>query len=197
MSDAPSKVSEILDRIDGAAAEGPQVTIGSVVAAFGSRGYGPFLIAPALLAITPVGAIPTVPSILAGLIILFSVQMVIGREHMWLPPFVKRASVASEKVVASTQKLRPVAEILDRWFHGRLEQLTEGPAVRIAAAGCAALALAVPPLELLPLASAAPMAAIATFGLALTVRDGALMVCAMVLMLGAVAVGLGMAISPG
>jgi hypothetical protein len=35
-----------------------------------------------------------------------------------------------------------------------------------------------PPLELLPFASTAPMAAIATFGLALLVRDGVLMLVA-------------------
>ena len=152
---------------------------------------------PALLVLTPVGAIPAVPSILAAIIILFAVQRAAGRDHMWLPAFVKQAGTSSERVDASVEKLRPLAERLDRWFHGRLEWVTKGPAVRIAAAGCGALALTVPPLELLPFASAAPMAAIAAFGLAITVKDGALMIAAIVLMLAAVAIGLGFVVTPG
>ena len=75
--------------------------------------------------------------------------------------------------------------------------MAKGPAVRIAAAGCVALALTVPPLELLPFASAAPMAAIAAFGLAITVKDGALMIAAIVLMFAAVAIGSGFVVTPG
>lgn len=43
----------------------------------------------------------------------------------------------------------------------------------------------VPPLELFPFASSAPMAAIAPIGLALLLRDGALMVVASLLACGA------------
>lgn len=195
--DALSKVADILDRLDDAADDGSSVSLGAVVDAFGARGYGPFLIAPALLVLTPLGAIPAVPSLLAALIVLFSIQMTLGRDQMWLPERVKKWSVSREKVDASTDRLRPIADRLDRWFHGRLEWLTEGPAVRIAATACALLALTVPPLELLPFASAAPMAAIAAFGLALTVKDGALMLVAIVLMVAAVAIGLGFAATPG
>ena len=46
----------------------------------------------------------------------------------------------------------------------------------------------VPPLELVPFASSAPMLAIAAFGLALMVRDGLLMLAAFTLSLGAVGV---------
>jgi hypothetical protein len=48
-----------------------------------------------------------------------------------------------------------------------------------------ALACVVPPLELFPFASSAPMAAIAPIGLALLVRDVALMVVASLLACGA------------
>ncbi|WP_262984535.1 exopolysaccharide biosynthesis protein [Variovorax beijingensis] len=53
-------------------------------------------------------------------------------------------------------------------------------AVRAAAMACILLACTVPLLEFVPLASTAPMAAIALFGLALLVHDGALMVAAFV-----------------
>ena len=52
--------------------------------------------------------------------------------------------------------------------------LTSSPADRLVGACCCALALAVPPLELLPFATFIPMAAIAVFGLSLVARDGVL-----------------------
>ena len=52
-----------------------------------------------------------------------------------------------------------------------------------------ALCCTVPPLELIPFASSAPMLAIAAFGLAILVRDGLLMLVALALSL--LAVGLG------
>jgi len=57
------------------------------------------------------------------------------------------------------------------------------------------LALAVPPLELLPLATTAPMAAIAAFGLALMVGDGLVMIVAILLAVVAVGVGTYLAIT--
>jgi hypothetical protein len=54
------------------------------------------------------------------------------------------------------------------------------------------LCLTVPPLEFIPFASTAPMAAIAAFGLAMTLRDGLLMALGFVLSLVAVGVGFGM-----
>jgi hypothetical protein len=54
------------------------------------------------------------------------------------------------------------------------------------------LCLTVPPLELVPFASTAPMAAIAAFGLGMTLRDGLLMGLGFVLSVVAVAVGFGM-----
>ncbi len=69
--------------------------------------------------------------------------------------------------------------------------MTEGVWVRIAA-GCAiVLALTGLPLELLPFASTAPMAAIAAFGLAMLVREGALMVAAFFAAGIALAIGIG------
>jgi len=62
--------------------------------------------------------------------------------------------------------------------------------VKLAAVMILALCATVPPLEFLPFASSAPMLAIASFGLALLVRDGLLMLIASVLSGGAVAVAI-------
>lgn len=64
--------------------------------------------------------------------------------------------------------------------------------VRVAAAAILVLTLAIPPLELLPLATTAPMAAIAAFGMALLVKDGLLMIVAFVAAGAALAVAAGL-----
>ena len=192
MANNSESVGDILDQLDQLASEEDRVTLGDAIEAFGNRSYGPFLLVPALIEVSPIGGIPGLPTVLAAIIALFAVQMLFGREHLWLPGFLKRRGAEADKVKKAARKLRGVARWADRWFHGRLPILTSGPFVHVAAALCILLAATVPPLELLPFASTAPMAAIAAFGLALLVRDGVLMIVATVLAGVAVAVGVGL-----
>ncbi len=192
MAEDPKSVGDILDRLEELAKDGNDVSIGRVVQTLGNRGHGPFLMIPALIDISPVGGIPGLPTVLAVIIALTAAQMLFGRKHLWLPGFLANRSLSSEKTCETTAKLRGLARFLDRWFHGRLPKLTEGSFVRVAAGLCILLTLTVPPLELLPFATTAPMAAIAAFGLALLVRDGLLMVIATILAVVAVGVGIGL-----
>lgn len=195
MADDPKSVGDILDRLRDVGREHDRVSIGDMVEAFGSRGYGPFLLVPALIEETPIGSIPGVPTAIALIIASFAIQMLVGRKHLWLPDWVKRRELAASKVEKASDKLRGVGRFLDRWFHGRLPRLTEGPAIRVAAAITLLLCLTVPPLELLPWASSLPMASIAAFGLSLLVRDGLLMIVASLLALGGVGLGAYLALS--
>lgn len=192
MADEPKSVGEILDRIDEIAEDG-NVSLGHVAETLGNRAHGPFLMIPAMIDVSPVGSIPGLPTVLAVVIVITAAQLLFGRKHLWLPGFLARRSISPEKARKATGKFRGIARFLDRWFHGRLPALTKGPFVRVAAALVILLACTVPPLELFPLATTAPMAAIAAFGLALLVRDGLLMLVASVLAIAAIALGLGLA----
>src|SRR5690606_12992905 len=97
-----------------------------------------------------------------------------------------RRGLGARRLTRLVSAVRPIAQRMDRWFHGRLHVLTSGVGMRVAALACIGLALLVPPLELLPFASSAPMGAIGLIGLARLVRDGALMVLASLLACGAV-----------
>ncbi|WP_238559332.1 exopolysaccharide biosynthesis protein [Sphingobium sp. HDIP04] len=184
------RLGDMLDRLRKLASKADTVSLGDVVEALGNRSYGPFLILLPLIDISPVGAVPGLPTLLAVLIILVAGQLLLGRKHLWLPGFVQRRSISAGRVAKAIEKIRPFAKRMDRWFHGRMPMLTSGPFVRVAAGAIILMALTVPPLELLPLATTAPMGAIAAFGLALLVRDGLLMVAAILLAVAAVAVGL-------
>jgi hypothetical protein len=192
MADEPHSVGDILDAIEELAKTNDRVAVGDVVEALGSRGFGPFLVVMPLIDISPIGSIPGLPTAMALVIALVAVQMALGRKHLWLPGVVRRRAIGADTACKAVTKTRGVARFMDRWFHGRLPVLTSGPFVRVAALGVILLACAVPPLELLPLATTAPMLAIAAFGLAITVRDGALMIAAMALAVAAVAVGAGL-----
>jgi hypothetical protein len=181
----PDTLGEILDKFDALAQSHGRVAVSDLVDAVGPRSYGPFLIVPALLEVSPLGGIPGIPTVLAAVVALFALQMLCGRRRLWMPAWLARRSVRAAKMKRLVAGARPIATRLDRWFHGRLRWLTAGPGIRVAALACIAMACMVPPLELLPFASSVPMAAIALIGLALLVRDGALMVAASLIACGA------------
>ena len=175
MSHEPHSMGDVLGELDELAANHDEVRVADVLDDFGARSFGPFIMIPAVLEITPVGGIPGVPTVLALFIALIAVQLLIGRDHVWMPQFVQRRAVGSKKLHKAVGKLKGMANFLDRHSKGRLEGLTKGTAIKLVAAVIIALCCTVPPLEFLPFASTIPMLAIAVLGLALTVRDGALL----------------------
>lgn len=177
-------VEDIVARIGDRAAEDKRVSVGDIVAELGQRSQGPFLLVPALIGMSPIGAIPFAPSFLAALVAVFSLQIIIGRTHLWLPDFLAEREISGDKVCRGLDKIDPVAKRMDRWFGGRLESLISGVAVRIAALMCLLLSLGMPMFELVPFAAFAPMSAIAAFGLAILVSDGLLMLAALATTVG-------------
>jgi hypothetical protein len=178
MSSRVGSVSDVLQAIEHLATESSTVDLGTLVNSFGSRSYGPLLMLPALMEISPLGGVPGFATTMAIVIALIAGQAIFGRKCVWLPRFLSKRSLKSEKILKAVGKMRPLAKRLDRWFHGRLRSFTRGIAVRVAAGICVLLACIVPPLDLIPFASTAPMTGIALFGFALLAQDGALMVIA-------------------
>jgi hypothetical protein len=183
-------VQSILEDLNDSTNGESEATIEELMRSISYRGYGPLLLIPALLEISPLGAVPAVPTILATTVVIFAVQILLGRKHLWLPSFMGRKTLSSERMERAVDKLQPIARWLDKWFHGRLPALSGTIATRAAAVCCILLALTVPPLELLPFASTAPMVAIAMFGLALIVNDGLLMMAGFILTAAALTVGI-------
>jgi hypothetical protein len=185
----PASVGDVLDELDQLADKGDQVCVRDVLDDFGRRSFGPFMMIPALIEISPLGGIPGVPTALALFIAVIAAQLVIGRDHIWMPEFVQRRSVESGKLHKAVEKLRGLGHWLDGHSQDRLEKLTVGIWLRFAGAVVIALCCTVPPLELLPFASTLPMLAIIMIGLGLTVRDGALLLSALIFAGLAAAIG--------
>lgn len=163
-----------------------QVTIHDIREAIGERSFGPFLLVPAVIEMSPIGGIPALPTALAVIISLFAVQILFGAKHLWLPQFVEKREINGDRLKGAMDTMMPVARFIDRLLKPRLKWLTKPPWVQVAAALTILLCCSVPPLELIPFASTAPMGAIALFGLSLMARDGLLTVIAGLVSLSAI-----------
>lgn len=178
MSSDAVTLKEISDSLVHKAESTEEVSIGDLMDIAGHRGTALFILVPALVGISPVGMIPGVPTAIATIVFFFAVQIVMGQRAMWLPEMLKNRSVDDDRFGRGVKKIEPVLKKLDDWFGQRLVWLTGDRALRIAAGIVVLLCLAVPPLEFLPAAAVVPLVAIAAFGLALSVKDGILMLVA-------------------
>ncbi|MEM6277973.1 MAG: exopolysaccharide biosynthesis protein [Verrucomicrobiota bacterium] len=152
--------------------DGEEISLREIVVRFEDRGFGPLLLAPALLAVLPTGAIPGVPSICAIFILLISGQILFGKRHPWLPQRIRRFSFSKSKFEQGFQHMKPWTKRFDRLLSPRLEFLTGEIGTRLVALIAIALALIMIPLELIPGACAAPGIAIGLFAISLSARDG-------------------------
>lgn len=159
--------------------EGDEVSLRDLIELFSNRSFGAiFTILGLLCVVPPIGAIPGLPAAVGVVIILFSVQMLIGRKHIWLPGPLGSLAMPKDKLQAAEKKARPVLSFLDGMITDRLEWATGHVATYISAVLVTVMGLALIPLELVPFAVAAPGAAITLVGVALLAKDGALMLLA-------------------
>lgn len=171
-------LTSLLDDLVELDRSGGRVSIDDVIERIGSRGQGVTLLLPGLVGATPIGGLPGVPTIIGVLVALLSVQFLLGRSRLWLPDLIGRRSVDDGRLADAAERIRGPARWIDRHFGQRLEVLTGPAAERAAAALCLVFACLLPPLEVVPFAALIPFGAIALLGLALTLRDGILMLLA-------------------
>ena len=145
---------------------GSKVSVGDIWKTIGQRSFGPLLLVCGLVVITPIGGIPSVPTIFGVIVCLIAGQLLLGMSHFWLPGFILRIRTDKSRLTKSVAWSRPVARVVDRILKPRLTRLTTTPANRVIAAVCVALGAIMPPLEIVPMGAAVPSAAITIFGLA-------------------------------
>ncbi|CUH39113.1 Exopolysaccharide synthesis, ExoD [Jannaschia seosinensis] len=182
------QATEMVDDLEAVAHDHTRPSVGDVTEALGKRSVGALIALPAMLEITPIGGIPGLPTTLALIIAILAAQIAVGRDHLWLPGFLDRRNVSCERVIASAEKLRPVARWADKYLGAHIHAMMHPPAHRLVAIAIITLCFTVPPLELVPFASTIPMATIAIFGLGLLFQDGRLLLLGWVAYIAAVSV---------
>lgn len=110
------------------------------------------------------------------MVALIALQLLIGKEHFWLPQWLLKRSASRGKYERAMKFLKRPAGFVDRLIRHRLTLLTEGPAVRINAVICLLIAATMPPLELIPFGNSIAGAALSFLGLGMMARDGAMVI---------------------
>ncbi|WP_136067540.1 exopolysaccharide biosynthesis protein [Modicisalibacter radicis] len=171
----------LLDQLDEVEC-GSRIRLQDIVDNFASRGFGPLLVLPALIALLPTGMIPGIPTLCGLFIVFVASQLALGKPSPWLPRRLRERGFSHERFHQAVDRLRPWTQRFDRLLKPRLQALTEPLPRRLVAALAALLALSMIPLELLPFAAAIPALAIALLGLGLAAEDGLLIVIALAVM---------------
>lgn len=175
--DPPESMVEMLDRFEEVAEEKEEASLEDLMESVGRRSFGPLLLLSGIVLSAPgISDIPSVPTLVGMFILLVSVQILFGRKNFWLPEWLLRRKVSSERLakMASSKWIRKPAKAIDRFTVERLRSLA-GPRMNVVIASVTTvLALISPITELVPLSGMGVGAAVTAFGISLIARDGAM-----------------------
>lgn len=163
-----------------------EVSVGDVLEALGPRSFVPLLLAPALLAATPLSGIPGVSVVCGLLIALISFEMLMSYDEAYLPKKLKRRSVDAQSLRKALEKARPVIDWVDRHTRQRLSGLFHRPLVFLPKVLCLLSGLAMPFLEFIPFSSSIVAIGVCFLSISLLTRDGLFFIIALLPYIGVV-----------
>lgn len=163
---------EVLKRTDGR----ETVTMSDLMGALRERAYGPLLLLPGVIAVSPIGMIPGMSVVTGTIVLLVAGQALIGRSAPWLPARVLQFSFSRAKLASGVDAARPWVARFERLMRYRLQFMCTEVPFRIGAACCALLALTFYPLAIVPFGVTVPATAVVAFSLGWTARDGAFVI---------------------
>ena len=183
----PQNLEQLLDRIAAAARDREQVSLGTILDEVGRRSFGPLLLVAGLVTLAPLlGDIPGVPTLMALLVLLATVQVLFRHEHIWLPQWMLNRSIEKGHLEKALGWLRRPARFVDRFLRPRLGRFAHDAGAYAIALVCALVAIVMPLTEVVPFSANAAGAVLTLFGLSLIARDGLLALVAFVLTGGAI-----------
>lgn len=185
MSKEVSNLEELIDQIKKADGQGDEVSFDDILDKIGRRSFAPLLLLAGIITVAPViGDIPGVPTIMGVFVILTTGQLLIRRDHFWLPDWILKRSAEKKKIRKGMDWLEKPAKYIDKWLKPRLTVFTKDTGHLVIAAVCFVIALAMPMLELIPFSANVAGIAFILFGLSLITHDGILAILALIFALG-------------
>ena len=158
------------------------VRLGAVLDLVGRRSFGPMLLVAGLIVMAPlIGDIPGVPTVIGVFVFLLALQLLLGREHFWLPQWLLARRIPRATLHKAIVWMMPVARFIDRFLCPRLTGLVNGGARFGVALLAMLVSLLMPAMEFIPFSANAAGVTLTVFGLALIARDGLLALIAFVL----------------
>lgn len=183
---APGSDTPLTDTIDVLASgcAGESISVDDLLSALGTRCFAGllFLFSAPLWLPTP----PGIDLVVAGPLALISAQLIWGVRRPWLPGWVLRREVSTERFAKLATRLSPLTRRAEHGLTRRLDILTGVSARRVIGLICLALSimLALP----VPFGNAVPGIAISLFALGFMARDGVAILAGLIVTVGCAAI---------
>lgn len=174
-------LSDVLDKLE-SSLEGESVSVQEILETLGARSFASLLLIFPLISASPASAIPGVTAIVAAIVFILVGQMILGRESVWLPAFIRRRRIPSEKLCRGIGWLRKPVGFVERYLKARLTFLLHRPWLYVPLGLVLLLTLAMPFMELVPTSGSIASAIIALFAAGLLTRDGGVVVLSLLLL---------------
>ncbi|WP_173931717.1 exopolysaccharide biosynthesis protein [Chelativorans sp. Marseille-P2723] len=172
---APRRLSTVLEQL--AKQPDGSITVEQLRQALGDRSFATFLVFFSLFNLLP---LPPGSTLVFGIpLIIISVQMTLGRQTIWLPHFLLERSISSERFRHLSEKVAPALKRLERIVRPRYWPFDRNRADRVI--GMLALILATVVTLPIPFGNWFPALACALLGIALSERDGVLLLVAAIM----------------
>lgn len=161
----PRRLSDIVTAID----TSQDISIGTLVDAFGERAFGALMFVFAVPNIVPTP--PGTSAVLGLPLVILTFQLMIGQQKLWLPNAVRRRIISGAMFRGFATRAVPVMMRFERILKPRLSPaVTPDMAERLI--GAVAFTLAVILFLPIPLVNILPAIAISLMALGLAERDG-------------------------
>jgi hypothetical protein len=176
-------LSRVLDQLE-EAIEGDSISIREIVDKLGQKSFASLMLLFSLISTSPASAIPGVTAVVAVIVFLLVVQMLVGRDHVWLPDFVMKRELEAKKLNKGINWMRKPVGFVEKFLKKRLGFLFHRPWVYLPLLLIMGLTMFMPFMELIPTSGSIASAVIALFAAGMLTRDGALLIAALVPLLG-------------
>jgi hypothetical protein len=179
---APGGLVALLQLLARIRQEEDTVRLGTVLDLVGRRSFGPMLLLAGLIVMAPlIGDIPGVPTLIGLFVFLVALQLMLGRDHFWLPGFLLERRIQRRTLHKAVVWMMPTARFVDRFLRPRLTFLVNGGARYGVALLALMVSMLMPAMEFIPFSANAAGVTLTVFGLALIARDGLLALIAFAL----------------
>lgn len=163
------------------ALDGATSSVGEMIDALGVASYTPLLIVPSLALVSPLSGVPGFTSVCGLLIAAVSLQQILQRPSLWLPGWLRRATISTERARSAMLWFTRPARWLDTFTKRRLRGLVTPPLARLPQGICLIFGMVMPALELIPFTSSILGAIIVVLATGMFMGDGLLVLIGMML----------------
>lgn len=176
-------LSDVLDQLE-SSISGDHIRIDEVIDQLGHKSFASLMLVFTLISSSPASAIPGMTAAVAVIVFILVIQMLAGRESVWLPGFITHRKMSSATLRKGIGWLRKPVQFVEQFLKPRLTFLFHRPWIWLPLILILCLTLFMPFMEIVPTSGSIASAVIAFFAAGLLTRDGVLVIISFVALLG-------------